>query len=801
MNTLRIASAIIACMPAFTCIEATATPTAITENRGKIEYFSPAEVRLTEGMFKHAQDLDIAYLKALDPDRLLAPYMKESGLPPKADNYPNWENTGLDGHIGGHYLSALAQMWAATGDEELEQRLDYMVAELKRCQDANGNGYLSGVPDGKRIWEEIRAGNIRAGGFDLNGGWVPLYNIHKTYAGLRDAYLLGSNSDARTMLIKLTDWMADLTADLSDQQIQTMLASEHGGLNEVFADVAALTGNSRYLELAERFSHRAILDPLAKGEDKLTGLHANTQIPKVIGFKRMADLQPDSARRCELDRSALFFWDNVTRNRSISIGGNSVREHFHPSDNFSTMLTSEQGPETCNTYNMLRLTKMLYRTSADPRFIDYYERALLNHILSSQNSRTGGLVYFTPMRGGHYRVYSQPQTSFWCCVGSGMENHARYGEIIYARQGEDTLIVNLFIPSRLEWNAHGNRRVIEQTTEFPAEEGTTITVTPAGKKEKFTLAVRVPSWVNQGNASLSINGKKLKNAKAENGYLTVTRQWRPGDNVTVTLPMHLTAEQLPDKTDNYSFLYGPVVLAADMGHEGQTGMFADDSRGGHIASGKKMPLDKLPAIVENKKTREHILRHLTPVENTPLEFTLSGLNEEGRQMLLKPFYLLDECRYMVYWPVYTDKEWEAKHQEIARNEAAAAALEAITADVVTCGEQQPESDHFVKLDNTWSWDDDGRHWREARGSMAYTMKHGGKHPLVRITFRPEKGKDFKVLINGIEAGSFGRGEGPEAQVAVAVPEEALGKESMEVRLTPDSGEITPHIYEIRVVSQ
>lgn len=800
MKPLRTALIMAVFLPTLACTAAD-NDSPIKECSGKVAYFNPDEVRLTGGIFKHAQDLDIAYLKALDPDRLLAPYLKESGLPPKAENYPNWENTGLDGHIGGHYLSALAHMWAATGDEELKHRLDYMVAELQRCQDANGDGYLSGVPDGKRIWNEVKRGDIRAGGFDLNGGWVPLYNIHKIFAGLRDAYLAGGNDDARAMLIKLTDWMAGITAGLTDQQVQDMLVSEHGGLNEVFADVAAITGDSKYLKLADRFSHRAILTPLAQREDKLTGLHANTQIPKVIGFKRIADLQPDSASRCELDGCASFFWNNVTNNRSVSIGGNSVREHFHPTDDFSTMLTSEQGPETCNTYNMLRLTKMLYRTSADTRFIDYYERALLNHILSSQNSRTGGLVYFTPMRGGHYRVYSQPQTSFWCCVGSGMENHARYGEMIYARQGDDTLMVNLFIPSRLEWHTHDSKRIIEQATGFPSEESTTIKITPAGKKEKFTLAVRVPSWVGNDKISLSINGKKVKKANAENGYIAVTRKWQQGDSLTVSLPMHLRAEQLPDKTDNYSFLYGPLVLAADLGHDEQSGLFADDSRGGHIASGKRMPLDKLPAIVENKKTQEHILSHLAPVENAPLEFTLSGLNEEGRQLRLKPFYSLNECRYMVYWPVYTDREWEAKYWEIARNEAAREALEAITADVVICGEQQPESDHFVKLDNTGSWDDDGRHWREARGFMAYTMKHGGKRSLVRITFRPEKGKDFRVLINGSEAGSFGRGEGPEATVAVAVPEEALKKATMEVRLIPDTGEITPHIYEIRVVNR
>ena len=238
------------------------------------------------------------------------------------------------------------------------------------------------------------------------------------------------------MLVALTDWMIDITAGLTEQQMQDMLRSEHGGLNETFADVAEITGDKKYLELARRFSHKVILDPLVKDEDRLTGMHANTQIPKVICYKRIADLAQDQ----NWDHAARFFWNTVVNHRSVCIGGNSVREHFHPADNFTSMLNDVQGPETCNTYNMLRLTKMLYQTSPDIRFADYYERALYNHILASQQPTKGGFVYFTPMRPGHYRVYSQPETSMWCCVGSGLETHTKYGEFIYAH-AKDTLYV------------------------------------------------------------------------------------------------------------------------------------------------------------------------------------------------------------------------------------------------------------------------------------------------------------------------------------------------------------------------
>ncbi|MBQ5807544.1 MAG: glycoside hydrolase family 127 protein, partial [Tidjanibacter sp.] len=384
------------------------------------------QVTLLDSPFKRAEQLDIRYLLTLDADRLLAPYRKEAGLQPKAENYPNWENTGLDGHIGGHYLSALAQMYASTQNPEIGKRMNYMLDELEQCQATDG--YLCGVPNGRKIWQEIASGDIRAGRFNLNGGWVPLYNIHKIFAGLRDAWHYTHDRRARRMLIALTDWMERTTDNLTDEQMQQMLYSEHGGLNEIFADVAALTNNKRYLRLAHRFSDNELLEPLLRGEDHLTGMHANTQIPKVIGYKRIAEVEGLT----DWEQAAEYFWQQVVGHRTISIGGNSVREHFHPHTDFSSMLTSEQGPETCNTYNMLRLSKMLYCTSDDGRYIDYYEQALYNHILSSQHPVQGGLVYFTPMRAGHYRVYSQPHTSFWCCVGSGMENHARYGELIYA---------------------------------------------------------------------------------------------------------------------------------------------------------------------------------------------------------------------------------------------------------------------------------------------------------------------------------------------------------------------------------
>ena len=392
----------------------------------KVKSIPVNDVRLLDSPFKRAQDADIEYILELDKDRLLAPYLIEAGLQPKAERYTNWENIGLDGHIGGHYLSALSIMYAATGNQECKEKLDYVISELKRCQDQSSDGYVSGVPGGKKIWQEIKEGNIRASAFGLNDRWVPLYNIHKIYAGLRDAYMFTGNEQAKEMLIKLTDWAIELTKDLSDAQMEDMLRSEHGGPNEVFADVYAITGDPKYLTLAERFSQKAIIEPLTRYEDKLTGMHANTQIPKVIGFKRVADL----ANIDSWNNGSVYFWENVTRKRSVAIGGNSVREHFHGVNDFRPMIESEEGPETCNSYNMLRLTKMFFESDCNERYADYYERTLYNHILSTINTERPGFVDFTPLRPGHYRVYSQPHTSLWCCVGSGLANHARYGEFI-----------------------------------------------------------------------------------------------------------------------------------------------------------------------------------------------------------------------------------------------------------------------------------------------------------------------------------------------------------------------------------
>ncbi|MDT0690544.1 glycoside hydrolase family 127 protein [Salegentibacter sp. F188] len=707
----------------------------------KIKFFELEDVQLNEGAFKNAQDVDLQYIMDLDPDRLLFPFLREAGLTPKAESYPNWENTGLDGHIGGHYLTALSLMYASTGNQEVLDRLNYMLKELKRAQDSYGNGYIGGVPESRELWQEIESGNLNPGSFSLNDRWVPLYNIHKTYAGLRDAYLLADSELAKEMLINYSDWMINITKNLTDEQVQSLLISEHGGLNEVFADVAEITGDKKYLDLAYNFSHQEILDPLKKHKDELNGMHANTQIPKVVGFQAIAALSGDE----EYHEAAKYFWENVVNQRTVAIGGNSVREHFHPTTDFSSMINSVQGPETCNTYNMLKLSKQLFQAEGQEKYLDYYEEGLYNHILSSQNPDKGGFVYFTPMRPGHYRVYSQPETSFWCCVGSGIENHAKYNELIYAHS-EDDLYVNLFIPSILNWKEKGFS--LTQETNFPEEESTSFLVKTENPQD-MNLKLRYPQWIAPGEFKVEVNGKPVKVNSEPGSYVSINRKWKDGDRLDVQLPMHLTSERLPDGSDYKALKYGPIVLAAKIGKDSLPGLFADASRGGHIAAGEMIPQTEMPYFLSDKT--ENIEKLVKQVEGKKLTFSASEVlyPSEFKDLEFIPFYKLHESRYVLYLPLETTEGIQKIKKELKEKEKEEKMLAAITIDMVTPGEQQPEADHFIESENSNIGVHRDRHWRDANGWFSYRLVDKEKQARkLRITFfGGDSDRNFKIIIN------------------------------------------------------
>jgi len=769
------------------------------QDKYPFELFKSSEVTLLNGVFKQAESTDLRYMLALNADRLLAPYLREAGLKPKADSYTNWENTGLDGHIGGHYLTAMSLMYASTGDLKVAERLKYMLSELKRCQDANGNGYIGGVPGSKKLWADIATGKIEAETFSLNKKWVPLYNIHKIFAGLRDAYLYTGNLQAKEMLLKYGNWFIWLTAKLSDEQIQLMLKSEHGGINEVLADVYEITGDKKYLKLAYQFSDRGILDPLSKSEDRLNGIHANTQIPKIIGFKRIADLNRDSL----YGKAASFFWDEVVGKRSVANGGNSVREHFNPMNDFSSMISSVEGPETCNSYNMLKLTKLFYESEGRTNYIDYYERTLYNHILSSQHPDKGGFVYFTPMRPGHYRVYSQPETSFWCCVGSGLENHAKYNELIYAHKG-DNLYLNLFIPSKLNWKDKG--LTFEQQTQFPEQDKTTFVVT-SGKGSRFTLNVRYPSWVSKGALKISVNGKAVTVTANPGSYAMINRTWKRGDRVEITLPMETRTEQMPDGSKYVAVLHGPILLAAKTDTLGMTGLFADDSRMGHIASGKQRPLQDMPLFIDNGTS---LANQVAAVPGKQMTFSAAQLiyPTGSKDMELIPFYKIHDSRYIIYWPEENLAGLDKLKKKLAEEQRIADELSKITIDMVYPGEQQPESDHIFKGEQTNAGIYKDRHWRTSRGWFSYELTDAKKEAgYLRLSYYGrDDNRKFKILVNdqllanvsldGSKGDTFYTVDYPVPSALITAASAKLN-----VKFVAEEGSETAGIYELRLIKK
>jgi uncharacterized protein len=608
----------------------------LTGSLQAVEYFSLDQVKLLDGPFKHAQQLNLETILKYDVDRLLATYRKEAGLEVKGQLFPNW--SGLDGHVTGHYLSALAIYTAATGNEECRRRMNYMLDELAACQQANGNGYAGGVPNGKVIWTSLAEGNLQP----LNRAWVPWYNIDKTYVGLRDAWVYGHSEKAKDILIKFADWCYNEVKGLSDEQMQQMLNQEHGGMNDVLAEVSAISGDKKYLELAKRFSHRQLLDPMSESRDTLDNKHANTQVPKAVGFQRIAQLSGDE----KYAKAAQFFWETVVKNRTLAFGGNSRREQFPPAASYMQFIEEKQGPESCNTYNMLKLTKRLFETNPQASYADYYERALYNHILSTQHPEHGGYVYFTPARPQHYRVYSAPNEAMWCCVGTGMENHGKYGEFIYSHE-KDTLFVNLFIASELNWKDKGI--TLRQETKFPDESKTTLTVL-TDKPVEFTLKIRHPAWVPAGQLQFKIGDKTWVSESQPSSFAEIKREWKKGDRLEVSLPMHTTIEAMPNVPDYVAILYGPIVLAAKTGTENLQGLVADDGRWSHIANGPQLPLDTAPMLVGKLSD---IAQKVTPIAGENLHFKADTLIKPDtfRNLVLEPFFRIHDARYMMYWRV------------------------------------------------------------------------------------------------------------------------------------------------------
>lgn len=758
--------------------------------------FSLSDVELLDSPFRHARDLNVEVLLSYDTDRLLAPYMKAAGLEPKAESFGNWD--GLDGHIGGHYLSALAIHYAATGNPELKLRMDYMLGQLSMCAVARGDGYVGGVPGGDALWAELRKGNAGK----VWDWWVPWYNVHKMYAGLRDCWVYAGSQVGRNLFLGMCDWGLGVIDSLDDGQMESMLGNEFGGMNEVYADAYAMTGDSRYLDAARRFTHHELFDSMRDGVDNLDNRHANTQVPKVVGYQRVAELSGDG----DYAKAARFFWETVVNNRSLSIGGNSRREHFASAADAKSYVDDREGPESCNTNNMLKLTEGLFRMNHDARYADFYERAMYNHILSTQHPCHGGYVYFTSARPGHYRVYSQPNCAMWCCVGTGMENHGKYGQFIYTHSGNDSLSVNLFIPSVLDW--HDNGVKLTQTTKYPAEGSTRLELSVKEPKH-MSLQLRHPGWCDA--VTVKINGMRIKTQSRPSSYITVEREWHDGDVVELEMPMNVRIEELNYLPEYVSILRGPVVMAARFDNGTPLpGLVADDSRWGHIAHGPLVSVFDTPLLIGERKSILKKLNAMKPVEGREMSFTVPGLFEDKYAgLVLEPFYGIHDSRYMMYWLSMTPKEYRKYQVNARRDEERRLALDRRTVDAVNTGEQQPEADHFMESRSSSSGNFNGEPWRDASngGFFSYRMKTDGMSDLsLRVRYwGNESGQrrfnifvDDDVLASEDTAGKWGRNEFVEQEYQI--PGHMLeGKDFITVRFAGEKGQTAGGIFHVRLI--
>ena len=763
--------------------------------------FPLSQITLLEGPLKHARDLNIETLLKYDCDRLMAPYRKEAGLTPKAKCYPNWD--GLDGHVGGHYLTAMA-INAATGNEECRKRMEYIISEIAECAEANcknhpqwGVGYMGGMPNSQNIWNGFKDGDFRV----YSGSWAPFYNLHKMYAGLRDAWLYCSNEQAKSLFLQFCNWAIHITSGLSDEQMERMLGNEHGGMNEVLADAYAITHEQKYLDCAKRFSHKRLFTPMSQRQDCLDNMHANTQVPKVIGFERISELSGNE----DYHVASSFFWDIVTGERSLAFGGNSRREHFPAKDACMDFINDIDGPESCNTNNILKLTEDLHRRNPEARYADYYELATFNHILSTQHPEHGGYVYFTPARPRHYRNYSAPNEAMWCCVGTGMENHGKYGQFIYTHAG-DALFVNLYAASQLDWKERGI--TLRQETAFPYSENSTITI--AEGKGTFNLMVRYPGWVHPGEFKVSVNGKPVDIITGPSSYVSINRKWKKGDVVNINFPMHSSLRYLPNEPQYVALMHGPILLGMKTGTESMASLIADDSRFGQYAGGPKQPIDKAPILINNDIAS--IPSQLTPVPGKPLHFTLSTRTENKIEGELQPFFEIHDSRYMIYWLALTEGSYKQYIDNIAKQEQERQALEASTVDKVQPGEQQPETDHQMETDESYIGNTNNVFYRDARNGhyFSYLMQTDG---LTNLKLRLKywgvgewKSHEFDIYIDDVLLRSInntGKYRISEFKAETYnIPDTLLqDKKQIRVKFVAKPNKQIGEIYEVRLIKQ
>jgi len=762
-------------------------------------------VRLTGGPLKRAQDLNAEYLLKLEPDRMMAGYRLRAGLKPKAEGYGGWDSPNgkqLTGHIAGHHLSAASLMFGATGDARFKARVDYLVNELKEVQDQRGNGYVGAITDpqgtdGELIFEEVAQGKIRSGGFDLNGMWSPWYTLHKTYAGLRDAYRYTGNKAALELEIKFASWAEGILSKLNEDQLQKMLNTEFGGMPEVLADLYADASDKRWLDLSHRFDHRAVLDPLARGEDRLAGLHGNTQVPKLYGslvrYAYAGDKRDGDA--------AKFFWEEVAHHHSFATGGHGKDEYFGPPDKLNDRIDGRTA-ETCNVYNMLRFTRRLFALEPRMEYVDFLERALFNHILASMDPEDGRTCYMVPVGRGVQHEYQDMFRSFTCCVGSGMESHALHGDGIYYESG-DKLWINLYAPSTVDWKSAGMKLAVE--TDLPDGESVTIKLAMESPKavrqptvgpvtgHDLTLALRRPYWAGEG-FGVRVSGKPIGGLPKPGSYVELKRTWKTGDNITLVLPKQLRLEPLPDNERRVAVLWGPLVLAGDLGPE-------SDRRSRGRSRGQEA---NVPVFVSENRSVEQWLR---PAIGKPGHFRSDGVGKPG-DVELEPFYELHRRNYAVYWDLFTQPEWEKKQAEYAAEQERQRKLEAATVAFAQPGEMQPERDfNYQGPEDAAVERVLGRAGRRGRSWFSFDLPVEPAHPMALVvTYHSGERRrraTFEILVNGQRVGAeeVKVGSPPrfyDVQYALAA-ESLKGLQKVTVRFQATDGNEIATVFGLRVI--
>ncbi len=758
-------------------------------------------VHLLPGPFKERLEVNVRYLlDDIDPDRLLAGFRQQAGLPEKAKRYGGWEARGINGHGLGHYLSAVSALHAASDDPDVKrrakERVDHIVAELAACQQANGDGYV--LPVNKRIYEDLRAGRIKASGFDLNDEWVPNYTLHKVFAGLRDAHRLGGNKQALEVERRLADYLAGIYQNLTPAQAQEILKAEFGGMNEVFADLTVDTGDPKYLKLAETvFHHDAILGPLKEGRDILDGKHGNTQVPKLVGLARDYLLTGDPADLRGVDT----FWDSVVNHRSFANGGHGDHEHFFPPRDFPRHL-GPQTAETCNTYNMIKLAGMKFSWAPSAADMDFVERGLINHLLTNIGREPGEFGYFLPFGNVAYKTFSTGHDSWWCCVGTGMENPQRYAEQTYFHQ-DDTLWINLYMASRLDWTERGF--ALKQETAFPDSDTVRFSVA-ARRPTRLALKFRHPHWC--AAPEVKVNGRAVAIDSTPSSYFTIERRWRRGDVVELRLPMTLRTEPLPHSDGKIvALMYGPMQLVARVPADEGKNDPARQRYGDHLKSPGRV--DTAPPVLVAADTAA-LLAAIKPDAAAGLgAFRATGVLRPDHP--LAPFHHVYREHYAAYFRFHSPAEWAAIEAEVRAAEAALVALEAATIDRVEPGFHQSEVEHKFASEKSETGDFRSRKWRDALpgGWFSYRMAVHPDKPVALLTehWGADRGRTHELWVDGHRIAATlrpGKRDGFFVAAYALPPELTRGKREVAVRFVASgarSGTFGLRIVEASAVTE